>query len=160
VRQALLAVVAGAAAVALPAAAAPVAGGAKVFQDNCAICHQAGGVGVAGQFPRLAGRVGVIAADPKGRDFLASLVLSGMSGTVVVDGQSIVGIMPGFDSLKDDDLAAVLTYVAQLEGPAPSKTKAAAFKARDIAAARAAPRASPGDMAARRADLAAAKVIP
>ena len=48
--------------------------------------------------------------------FLAQLVLTGMSGTISVDGRQILGIMPGFDSLKDDELASVLNYVVRLEG--------------------------------------------
>ena len=51
-----------------------VAAGAKVFETNCQVCHQAGGVGVTGAFPRLAGRVSVIASSPDGRKFLSKLV--------------------------------------------------------------------------------------
>ncbi len=59
-----------------------------MFETNCQICHQAGGVGVAGQFPRLAGRVGAIASSDDGRKLLPTVVLYGMSGSVAVDSQN------------------------------------------------------------------------
>ncbi len=140
------------------ALAAPASSGARLFEANCQVCHQAEGVGVPGQFPRLAGRAPVIASSPAGRAFLSQLVLNGMSGVVSVDGQSIVGIMPGFvDTLSDADAAAVLTYVSGLGA---DKGKPAPFKAAEIAAARKAGTISPGDMAALRNRLAADKVVP
>ncbi|HEX3755397.1 MAG TPA: cytochrome c [Rhizomicrobium sp.] len=130
------------------------ADGQAVFDNSCAFCHQAGGVGVPGQFPRLAGRVGAIAAQPEGKAFLSKVLLNGMSGRVTVDDQPILGIMPAFDSLSDDDIASVLTYLSGLDH-AP-----VAFTADDIKAARAEPRLSPTDVAAQRADLAAKKIVP
>jgi len=141
----------------LGAVAAPASADSpeQLFNNNCAICHQVGGKGVPGQFPRLAGRVGTIAARPEGRAFLTTLVLSGMSGTIAVDGKTIVGIMPDFSSFSDDDLAAILTYVEGLGGAG-----GAPFTAADMKAARARPIPQPGGMAAMRNALKAAKVIP
>ena len=85
------------------------ADGAQVYDNSCAFCHQGGGVGVPGQFPRLAGRVGAIASNPEGKAFLSKVLLNGMSGRIVADGEPVLGIMPAFDSLSDDDIAAVLT---------------------------------------------------
>jgi mono/diheme cytochrome c family protein len=130
------------------------ADGQAVFDNSCAFCHQAGGVGVPGQFPRLAGRVGAIAAQPEGKAFLSKVLLNGMSGRVTVDDQPILGIMPAFDSLSDDDIASVLAYLSGLDH-AP-----VAFTADDIKAARAEPKLSPTDVAAQRADLAAKKIVP
>ena len=127
----------------------------QLFDNNCAICHQVGGKGVPGQFPRLAGRVSVIASNPDGRNFLAALVLNGMSGTVTVDGNKIVGVMPDFSAFSDDDLSAILTYVAGLKDG-----HAAPFTPGDLQAARAKPQMAPADMAALRNKLQAAKVIP
>jgi mono/diheme cytochrome c family protein len=149
VKQALLAALFLAAATDMAAA-----DGQAVFDNSCAFCHQAGGVGVPGQFPRLAGRVGAIAAQPEGKAFLSKVLLNGMSGRVTVDDQPILGIMPAFDSLSDDDIASVLTYLSGLDH-AP-----VAFTADDIKAARAEPRLSPTDVAAQRADLAAKKIVP
>jgi len=128
--------------------------GSQVFDTSCAFCHQAGGVGVPGQFPRLAGRVGEIASKPDGKKFLPQILLNGMSGRVTVDGEQILGIMPGFDSMSDDDMAALLTYLTGLDH-AP-----VAYTADDIKAARAQPRLAPGDVAAQRADLAEKKIVP
>ena len=127
----------------------------QLFNNNCAICHQAGGVGVKGQFPRLAGRAGLIAAKPQGRDFLVSLALNGMSGTVTVDGQKIVGVMPDFSSFSDDDLASILTYVSGLGGTAPTR-----FTPDRVKQERTKPQVSPTDMAATRNKLQAAGIIP
>jgi mono/diheme cytochrome c family protein len=127
----------------------------QLFNNNCAICHQVGGVGVKGQFPRLAGRVGLIAAKPAGQDFLVGLMFNGMSGTVTVDGQKIVGVMPDFSSFSDIDLAAILTYASGLGGTAPTT-----ISPERLSQERAKPQVSPSDMAALRNKLQAAGTIP
>ena len=137
---------------AIPSAA--FADGAAVFDANCAFCHQAGGVGVPGQFPRLAGRAGAIAAKPQGKAFLPKVVLNGISGRVTVDGEQILGIMPALDSLSDDDIAAVLTYITGLDH------KSVPFTAAEIKSARAQPRIPSTEMAAQHAALAAKKIVP
>jgi len=141
-------------AAALLAATPALADGAAVFDANCAFCHQSGGVGVPGQFPRLAGRAGAIAAKPQGKAFLPKVVLNGISGRIMVDGEQILGIMPALDTLPDDDIAAVLTYVTGLDH------KPVKYTAVEIKAARAQPRVAPTDMAAQHAALAAKKIVP
>lgn len=138
----------------LASAGAAAADGQSVFDANCAVCHQGGGVGVPGQFPRLAGRAGAIAAKPEGKTFLAQVLLNGIGGRITVDGEQVLGVMPAFDSLSDADLAAVLTYITGLEH------KPVAFATADIKAVRAAPKKGPGEMAALHTSLAAKKVIP
>lgn len=128
------------------------ADGAAVFDASCAFCHQAGGVGVPGQFPRLAGRVGAIAAKPEGKKFLPQVVLNGMSGRITVDGEQILGIMPALASLSDEDIASVLSYLTGLDHAA------VPFTADEIKAIRAQP--APADMMAERARLSAAKIVP
>lgn len=128
--------------------------GEEIFNANCSICHQSGGVGVPGQFPRLAGRASSIAGKSEGRDYLASVALNGLSGAITVDGQKIVGVMPPFRSQSDDDLAAVLTYVAQLGGG-----KAAAFTAEEITLVRAKDKIPASKMGEQRAKLVEAKVV-
>lgn len=129
--------------------------GEMLFNDNCVGCHQVGGTGVPGEYPRLAGRVDAIASNAKGRAFLAQLMVKGMSGTITVDGRKILGIMPDFADLKDDDLAATLNYVAGLEGG-----KAPPFKPQDLKKARLGAKTSPQQLAETRNRLSGAHVIP
>ncbi|HWY63904.1 MAG TPA: cytochrome c, partial [Rhizomicrobium sp.] len=137
-----------AAAILAATAGGAAADGAAVFDNSCAFCHQSGGVGVAGQFPRLAGRVGAIAAKPEGKKFLPQILLNGMSGRITVDGEPILGIMPAFNTLSDEDIAAVLSYLTGLDHAA------VPFTADEIKAIRAEP--APADMMAERARLTAA----
>jgi mono/diheme cytochrome c family protein len=141
-----------AAAILAATAGGAAADGAAVFDNSCAFCHQSGGVGVPGQFPRLAGRVGAIAAKPEGKPFLPQILLNGMSGRITVDGEPILGIMPAFNTLSDEDIASVLSYITGLDH-AP-----VIFTADEIKAARAQP--APADMMAERARLSAAKIVP
>lgn len=129
--------------------------GEMMFNEYCVGCHQVGGTGVPGEYPRLAGRVSAIASDPRGHAFLAQLVLMGMSGTITVDGHKILGIMPNFDNLKDGELAAILNYVVHLEGG-----KGAGFTPQTFKQARTAVKSNPEQMAQTRNRLAAARVIP
>ena len=129
--------------------------GEMLFNDNCVGCHQVGGTGVPGEYPRLAGRVSAIASNAKGRAFLAQLMVTGMSGTISVDGRKILGIMPGFGELKDNELAAVLNYVVGLGG-----RKGPAFTPGDVRKARLGPEITPEGMAATRNLLSGAHVIP
>lgn len=95
-----------------PAAAAGgvdrVKEGEKVYAAVCSACHQANGAGVAGAFPPLAGSDWV-AGKP---EILAAAVLHGLSGPIIVNGNSYNGAMPPWGAtLSDDDVANVLTYI-------------------------------------------------
>jgi mono/diheme cytochrome c family protein len=136
------------------ATGAAAADGRAVFDNNCAVCHQAGGVGVPGQFPRLAARAGAIAAKPEGKTFLPQVVLNGMGGRITVDGEQVLGAMPALDSLSDDDIAAVLTYITSLDH------KPVTYTVADIKKARGLPKRGPGDMAVMHTSLSARKVVP
>lgn len=70
--------------------------GEKVYATNCAVCHQATGLGLPGVFPPLKGSP--VATGPLPAHL--EVVLKGRSGTA----------MPGFGQLGDADIAAVLTY--------------------------------------------------
>jgi mono/diheme cytochrome c family protein len=143
-----------AAALLAAATGSAAADGAAVFDANCAFCHQAGGVGVPGQFPRLAGRVGAIAANPEGKKLLSQIVLSGMGGRIAVDGEQIIGVMPAFDALSDDDIAAVLSYLTGLDHAA------VPYTAEEIKLTREEVKSSPPDVISQRAKLAAEKIVP
>ena len=86
--------------------------GLQVYnKPTCVACHQANGKGVPGQFPPLVKSDWVNEAEP-GRIIRA--VLDGLSGSLDVEGQSYSGSMvPWKDSLTDEEIAAVLTYIRQ-----------------------------------------------
>jgi len=69
--------------------------GASVYLKNCVSCHQINGAGIAGTYPALTGSPKVVGPiDP-----LIGFIQAGTSR------------MPAFSKLKDDDLAALLTYI-------------------------------------------------
>lgn len=139
-----LALLAGSAAGLSAAAQAAPAQHSAVFDANCSMCHQLGAVGVPGQFPRLAGRAGRIAATADGRAYLEHVVLYGMMGTITVDGQSIIGgVMPPFASLSDKDLAAALDYVISLDAAGKPHWKGPVITPAEIAHVRAGKTFSP-----------------
>jgi len=118
-------------------ASAQAAGHSAVFDTNCSMCHQLGAAGVPGQFPRLAGRAGKIAATAAGKSYLESVVLFGMIGGVTVDGSSIVGgVMPSFASLSDQDLADALDYIVSLDDSGKLHWNGTTFTPADIAKVR------------------------
>jgi mono/diheme cytochrome c family protein len=106
-----------------------------VFDQTCAICHQAGGVGAPGEFPRLAGRAGAMARLPAGRRLMIAAVLNGSIGRVQADHQTIMGVMPGFfGQLTDVQVCEALNYIASLDG-----SSALPFTPAEVAAVRAHP---------------------
>jgi mono/diheme cytochrome c family protein len=161
--------VVGAAAGALGSVPSRAADGSGIFLQNCLMCHQSGAVGLPGQFPRLAGRIAAISGQPKGRTYLIDVLTYGMAGKITVDDESIVGLMPPFAQLSNDEVAGVLSYVQSLSEPrsgqppaggaAPAKSPAA-FTAEEVRAARSAATAkSATDVRAERQSLEDAKII-
>ena len=83
--------------------------GEAQYQVYCAGCHQAGGGGTPGVFPPLAGSDWVLAEGP---NRVARIVLFGLAGPVTVSGKLFNNSMPGLgESLADEQIAQVLTYV-------------------------------------------------
>ncbi len=80
--------------------------GQRVYEVNCAACHQADGQGLRGAFPPLAGS-DYLNADP---DRAVKAILEGLSGPITVNGQEYNGVMPAM-RLSDNDIANVLTYL-------------------------------------------------
>jgi mono/diheme cytochrome c family protein len=108
----------------------------RVYEANCALCHQKGGVGLRGQIPRLARRAAAIGATEGGRRYLTEVVLFGMAGKIEVDGAAIVGVMPSFATLSDDDLASVLNYATHLDEAEASDARRPVVAAEDVRLAR------------------------
>lgn len=128
-------------------ARAQTADHAAVFNNNCSMCHQLAAAGVPGEFPRLAGRAGKIAAAAAGRNYLERVVLFGMIGEVTVDGTPIVGgVMPSFGSLSDQDLADALNYIVSLDASGKLQWQGPVFKPADVAKARADKTLSPAQV--------------
>lgn len=140
----------------LAAGVCRAADGRDAYTKHCALCHQVEGKGTAGQFPRLAGRIGAIAAAPEGAELLAEITLWGMSGRITFEGKPLVGVMPGFARLSDDEIAGILTYLADLPG---SARPVAAFAPETVKAVRAAGPRSASAVNARRQKLHAAGVV-
>ena len=90
--------------------------GKRLFEANCALCHNNDGMGKAGQAPPLAGSEWVNA---KGSFRVAHIPQFGLNGPIDVKGQTYVigaGMAPMGAQYTPDELAAVLTYVRQAWG--------------------------------------------
>jgi len=85
--------------------------GKRLFTANCVACHQATGLGVAGQFPPLVGSEWVLTEGEHGDNQLVAILLHGLQGPIQVKGSTYNGAMPAWKQLKDDQIAAILTYI-------------------------------------------------
>lgn len=115
----------------------PAVQGKRLFTVNCAACHQQSGMGVAGQFPPLVDSQWVI-GEPA---VLIRILLNGLEGPVIVQGQTYNGNMPAFgEKLDDQQLSLLLTYIRQSWGnEAESITPEWIAQVREIEKARRAP---------------------
>jgi mono/diheme cytochrome c family protein len=86
--------------------------GAGIYAANCAACHQAGGTGVAGAFPPLAGHVPDLLKPADGRVYIGKVLLFGLEGAITVNGGNYAGAMPSWQAFSDNDITAVLNYVS------------------------------------------------
>jgi cytochrome c553 len=80
--------------------------GKRLFSTLCATCHQPTGQGLPGRFPPLAGS-DFLNAD---KQRAIKVLINGLQGEVVVNGQKFNNSMPRFP-LSDQDIASALTYV-------------------------------------------------
>lgn len=102
----------------------PMVLGKRVFTANCAACHQPTGLGVPGAFPPLAGSEWVLGGDWHGDNHLVRVVLHGLQGPIDVEGKTFNGVMPPWQQLKDEEIAAVLTYIRNSWGNSASHVTA------------------------------------
>ena len=118
------------------AGAAPAVDGKQLFGAKCAACHQGSGLGVAGVFPPVAASEWVV-GDEK---ILTNILLHGVNGEMIVKGNTYKGAMPAWNTLSDDELAAVLTYIRSDWGNAAPPIKAETIKSqRELTKARTEP---------------------
>ena len=76
---------------------AQMQGGEKVFQTVCMACHQADGKGLPGMFPPLAGSDYLLG----GKERAVGVVVNGLQGEVVVNGNKFNSVMPAMVQLSD-----------------------------------------------------------
>jgi mono/diheme cytochrome c family protein len=107
---------------------ASIAKGKLVYNNICATCHMADGLGVPRMNPPLEKTTYVLG--DKGR--LISIVLNGFSEDVEINGERYANTMPAHDYLKDDEIANVLTFVRNSFG-----NKASAVTVAEVKKARA-----------------------
>ena len=105
-----------------------MANGKKVYTQYCVTCHQADGSGVATMNPPLIKTTYVLGDKPT----LIKIVLNGFNEDVQINGQSFSNTMTPHDSLTDQQIADVLTYVRNSFG-----NKASAVTATQVKAVRA-----------------------
>lgn len=107
--------------------AAGMAAGQQVYSTYCASCHQADGAGIPSMNPPLIKTPYVLGDKVK----MAKIVINGFSESVEINGETYSNTMPALAVLKDQEIAAVLTYVRNSFGnKAPAVTVADVKKAR------------------------------
>ncbi|GIV55018.1 MAG: hypothetical protein KatS3mg039_1536 [Candidatus Kapaibacterium sp.] len=83
--------------------------GAKVYKGYCSTCHQANGQGLSTIYPPLA-KSDWLKTQPKEK--VIESVVYGLKGAITVNGKKYNGVMnPLPSTYKDEDIAAVITYV-------------------------------------------------
>lgn len=85
--------------------------GKQLYEKNCLGCHQANGMGLAGQFPPLAGSDWVVAEGP---NRIIQIVLNGLQGPLNINGVPFtapVGMPAVGAGLPDDEVSAILTFI-------------------------------------------------
>lgn len=81
--------------------------GKTEYENTCATCHQADGQGMPGAFPPLAGSPLPSRANP---DRQIAVILKGLTGPVTIKGQEYNSVMAPWESLSDEQIAAIATY--------------------------------------------------
>jgi len=114
--------------------------GKRTFTQNCVVCHQTTGLGVAGQYPPFVGSEWVLGHDWHGDNHLVKVLLKGLQGPIQVKGVAFNNTMPTWEQLSDEKIAAVLTYIRSEWGnDAPPITPDYVKKIRDESAGRTEP---------------------
>lgn len=86
-----------------------LAQGKQIYEQYCLACHQTDGRGVSGMYPPVAASDWVQGDKTR----LINVLLNGLQGEIKVNGETYNQVMPAHNFLKDEEIAAVLTYVRQ-----------------------------------------------
>jgi mono/diheme cytochrome c family protein len=109
-------------------ATSSAAAGQKIYGANCSACHGAGGAGLPGEFPPLAGNPMVTGSPDK----VIAAVKNGLTGAATVNGKTYSGAMLAWSGkLSNADIADVITYIRSSWGnkaDAVTETQVAASK--------------------------------
>ena len=103
--------------------------GKKVFAVRCASCHQANGLGIAGQYPPLAGSKWAT-SDP---GLITNIILKGLKGEIIVKGETYgtsAAVNMAAVPISDREIANVTTYARQAwgnEAPGNSRIRSQCF---------------------------------
>jgi mono/diheme cytochrome c family protein len=81
--------------------------GRQVYAKTCLQCHKASGLGQEGLAPPLLDSEWALGPESR----LARIVLHGVNGPITVCGETHILDMPALGTLKDDEIAAALTFV-------------------------------------------------
>lgn len=102
--------------------------GKKLFITHCSVCHMPNGLGVKGAFPPLAETKWTLGP----AEVMIDIVLNGFDEPIEINGDKYVTPMAALPHIKDDELAAILTYVRSSFG-----NDASAVTAEEVAEVRA-----------------------
>ncbi len=80
--------------------------GQQVYSDICEGCHQPGGVGLPGSFPPLRDNPHV-----EDSEYVRGVIQNGLSGEIIVNGETYDGVMPPQTSLDDEQIDAVIAFL-------------------------------------------------
>jgi mono/diheme cytochrome c family protein len=86
--------------------------GKNIYMKYCLACHQRDGSGVPGMYPPVR-KTDWINGDKKR---LINVILYGLKGDIVVNGETYSQVMPKQSFLTDKQIAQVLTYLSQNMG--------------------------------------------
>jgi mono/diheme cytochrome c family protein/heme/copper-type cytochrome/quinol oxidase subunit 4 len=124
--------------------------GERTYTSTCQGCHQAGGAGLPGVFPPLAGNMPSLHNAEGGREYLIDVLLYGLTGQIQVNGQTYNGVMPPWAGLSDEQIAAVLNHELTAWGNDAELESFTPILPDEVAARRG---GSPGNLNERRQEL-------
>lgn len=104
--------------------AAKLARGQQVYSDNCSQCHQMDGSGMSDMQPALLDDAAVQGKTGP----LIRIILKGAGAIPAERRQNFSNVMPAFNTLTDQQIADVLTYIRHAFGNQASPVSASQVK--------------------------------
>jgi mono/diheme cytochrome c family protein len=98
--------------------------GLSIYKAHCFACHQTTGTGIKGLYPPLADNK-TVTGD---KNQLITILLNGMSGEIVINGEKYNQVMIPHNFLNDKQIADVLTYIRNSFGNQANQITAAEVK--------------------------------